>query len=64
MSPLMVQIDPKHPCDRCGHESRYHAGADRGSYCLIVGSKPWHGRVVPKGMKAHQCLCNGYFPKP
>ena len=60
----MVEIDPKHPCDRCGHTSEQHFGPEQESRCKMVGSKPWHGKVVPTGMKAHQCLCSGYWPAP
>ena len=66
----MVEIKPDHPCDKCGHPSKYHADVSRrdflrlGSRCMVVGTTVWHGERIPKPLKAKQCLCNQYEPKP
>jgi hypothetical protein len=60
---LLVEIAPDHPCDRCGHPSKFHAPPERGSGCMIVDGRVWHGRVT-KPFRAKQCLCDSYFPKP
>lgn len=62
MSGLRV-VEAAELCDRCDHPSKYHAGPERGSHCMIVDGKVWHGERVPRGMRAKQCLCNGFFPK-
>ena len=56
------EIEPTHPCDRCDHPLKFHAGAEGNSVCMIVQGKVWHG-VVPRGMKAKQCWCDGYSPE-
>lgn len=63
MSPLLVEIEPDHPCDRCGHASKMHLPPDRGSRCAIVAGRYFRGERIPKGLRAKQCLCDGYFPK-
>jgi hypothetical protein len=60
----MVEIAPDHPCDRCDHPSKYHAGPDRGSVCMVVAGRVFRGERIPKGLRAKQCLCDGYFPAP
>jgi hypothetical protein len=59
----LKEIAPTDPCDRCEHPSKFHAGPDRGSRCMIVDGRVWRGQRVPKGMRAKQCWCDGYFPK-
>lgn len=60
--PVLVEIAPDHPCDRCGHPSKYHAGADRGSGCMVYNGRVWRGTKLPP--KNGSCWCNGYFPAP
>lgn len=60
--PVMVEIQPDHPCDRCDHPSKYHAVAAQGSECRVVGAKFWRGETVPRGMRAKKCPCDGYWP--
>ena len=60
----LVDVAPNHPCDRCSHPSKYHAGPDRGSRCMIVGERVWHGERIPKPLKAKACWCDGYVMKP
>jgi hypothetical protein len=54
-------VEPDEPCGRCDHPSKYHAGAEYGSECRIVSGKLWRGERVPRGMRAHQCFCDGFF---
>jgi len=52
----LVEIDPKHPCDRCGHRSNQHALPVAGSACAVVE------RYAPGTNRAIRCFCDGYFP--
>lgn len=61
---VMVNVEPGHPCDRCLHPLKFHAGPDRGSRCMIVDGRVWRGVRVPKGMRAKQCWCDGFVRKP
>ena len=61
---MVYEIAPNDPCDRCGHVSKFHAGPDKGSRCMVVGAKVWHGERIPAGMRAKACPCDGFFPKP
>lgn len=55
---MMREIAPSHPCDRCGHESRWHGVGIGGSDCRIVRKTPTSG---PRAVK---CFCDTYVPKP
>jgi hypothetical protein len=64
--PVLVRIDPAHPCDRCGHRSDKHAPPEQGSACRFVEGSSYsafrkHAHITAK---AQQCWCDGYFPKP
>jgi hypothetical protein len=64
--PVLIKIKPNHPCDRCGHASKYHAAPERGSGCMIAEGQSYssftkHAQVTGK---ATACWCNQYFPKP
>ena len=59
----LVEVAPDHVCDRCQHPLKYHAGSEGNSVCMVVNGKVWHG-VVPRGMRAKQCWCDGFVPRP
>lgn len=59
----MVEIAPNHPCDRCDHPSKYHAGPDRGSRCMIAGGRVWRGDIA-KAPRATRCWCDHFEVKP
>jgi len=63
---VLVEIDPNHPCDRCGHPSKYHAAPERGSGCMVAEGQGYsaftkHAQVTGK---AKQCFCDLYWPAP
>jgi hypothetical protein len=60
----LKEVSPGHPCDRCGHPSKFHAGPEHGSECRIVEGRFWRGETVPRGIRAKKCFCDGFFPKP
>ena len=66
MSPVLEEIAPDHPCDRCGHASKYHAPPERWSVCMVVeghsASNYTKGAAITG--KAKQCFCDGFFPRP
>jgi hypothetical protein len=57
-------VEPDEPCDRCEHPSKFHAGPEHGSECRIVEGRFWRGERVPRGMRAKQCLCDGFAVRP
>jgi hypothetical protein len=64
--PVLVNILPDHPCDRCGHMSKHHAAPERGSRCMFAEGQGYsaftkHAQVTGK---AQQCWCDGFFPRP
>lgn len=62
MEPIKLTSEPTtygvyggiHPCDRCSHETRRHAGPDDGSHCRV-------SRMIQtsKGPERRRCLCDG-----
>lgn len=60
----LVLVEPNDPCDRCEHPFKYHAPPEYGTECRIVSGRYWRGERVPKGMRAQQCLCDGFSVKP
>ena len=61
--PLLVEVAPDHPCDRCEHPSKWHAGPEHWSECRVVDGRFYRGETISKGMRARKCPCDGYFPK-
>lgn len=53
---LLREVPPDRPCDRCGHESRFHGAGVDGSDCRVARKAPGSG---PRAVK---CFCDGYFP--
>jgi hypothetical protein len=60
----LVEVKPNDLCDRCDHPLKYHAPPRYGSECRIVDGRYWRGDRVPRGMRALQCFCDGFFAKP
>jgi hypothetical protein len=60
------EVAADHPCDRCGHPSKYHAAPERGSGCMIAEGQGYSAFTKHAGItgKAVQCWCDCYFPKP
>lgn len=60
----MVVVEPNDPCDRCTHPMKWHASTRYGMECRIVDGRYWRGDRVPRGMRALQCICDGFVPVP
>lgn len=58
----LATVEPDDRCGRCDHPSKFHASAEYGSECRIVGERYWRGETLAKGMRAKKCLCDGFFP--
>jgi hypothetical protein len=64
--PVLVNIAADHPCDRCGHASKFHAAPERGSGCQMVEAIGYsvYSKNAQISGKALQCFCDGFFPRP
>lgn len=54
-------VEPDEPCGRCDHPFKFHAPPEYGTECRIVDGRFWRGERVPRGMRARQCICDGFF---
>lgn len=61
----LIDIAADHPCDRCGHASKFHALPERGSGCMMYVGEVWSvyfkHATIP-GLRT-QCWCDGFFPR-
>lgn len=56
-----VEITPTSLCT-CGHAYKWHQPPL--DECWVVYAKFWHGERIPRGLRAHQCTCNGFTLRP